>query len=690
MGSRVARRPPVSPPPANGTRALNRRPSPLRLLLLGLGLLVLNGCAILREFGPQVEAEPMGPGEYIAMKRGDILTTDRLGTATQETLRVVGLDENACATLPAPGCMQALAAVAGIAEERRLAALAELWIQQAIALTPADSPPAEDVQIDAWLEAARHAYAYLFFSERAPGERAFEDRQTQVRDYYNYAVQRAASGMFERWQRAQRMTGGASARVTGGDDASLQIAGWTVHSDLSGIRMPEGVDLPQELVPASALNFAGLRSIYRRDGFGAEVVAVMGDDPVTGVPAGTARQADGDPDVASQPRPPRPRAYSEMPSPALTLLIRFPGDDLATILATRELTISAHDPYREDAIGLHGLRVPLAANYTAGYGLWLARSGFARQSLQTLLGRENGITRPHLYMMQPYDPDRRILLMIHGLASSPEAWVNVANEVMGDETLRREFQIWQVYYPTNMPLVLNQAAIRRIVTETLHRFDPQGTAQASRNAVLIGHSMGGVLSRLLVSSADDQLWNWMQANYGLDDGRLERAGPRLERMLRFEPLPGVDRVVFIAAPHRGTAAAGSRLGRLIGKVVRLPLTVLEEVAELVTGGDEPVPGDFAIPNSIANLSQDDPFVRAAADLPMSPRVRYHSIIARADPDLPLEQSDDGLVPYRSAHLPGALSEKVITSGHSVQETAAAILEIRRILHRDIGERGGRP
>src|SRR5690606_22387523 len=159
----------------------------------GFGLLLLNGCAILREFGPSVEAEAMGPGEYIAIKRGDILTADELSMATQQTLRAVGLDEDACATTPSVECMRALTAVSGIAEERRLAALAELWTQQAIALTPEGTDPIRDDQIDAWLEAARHAYAYLFFSGRAPGERAFEDRQTQVRDYYNYAVQRAAN-----------------------------------------------------------------------------------------------------------------------------------------------------------------------------------------------------------------------------------------------------------------------------------------------------------------------------------------------------------------------------------------------------------------------------------------------------------------------------------------------------------------
>ena len=92
----------------------------------------------------------------------------------------------------------------------------------------------------------------------------------------------------------------------------------------------------------------------------------------------------------------------------------------------------------------------------------------------------------------------------------------------------------------------------------------------------------------------------------------------------------------------------------------------------------------------ANLSADDPFVRVAADLPISPGVRYHSIIARADAEAPLEASDDGLVPYRSAHLAGAVSEKVVPSGHSVQETPEAILEVRRILHLDLGERRAAP
>ncbi len=653
----------------------------LTVLLLPIAAsLLLGGCAILQEFKPSVAVKPMTAGEYITLKRGDILTTGELSSATWQTIEVTGLDVDACAK-PSTACIDALREVPGISSERRLSALSELWLQQAIALPatpPRNAPPealqaVNDARLQAWMEAARHAYAYLFFGTRTPGERAFEDRQTQVRDYYNHAVEEAITLLFA-----------DLARTAPERDASgtFHPAGWTLRMDLERVRLPEGTQLPQELLPASSLSFQGLRSTYRRDGFGAELVAVLEDDPVTTVlPEADTAEAD----VGPPHRRPHAPAWSEMPSPSLTVLFQFEGDDLDSILATRSARVSVHDPYIDSSITLHGQEVPLAANFTAGYGLWLARSGFNMQSLRTLFRRERGIDHPHLYMLQPYDPERRIILMLHGLASSPEAWVNVANEVMGDESLRQNFQVWQVYYPTNMPIVLNHAAIRRLTANALAHFDPIGTAPASRDMVVIGHSMGGVIARLMVSSADQQLWDWAMATHNLEPQRLAEIRPRIDPMLRFGPAPYIERAIFIAAPQRGTDFAGNRLGRLIARLVRLPLTVLEGVDEALTtlasGEDGPDGGHMS--NSIDNLSAKDPFVRAAADLPISPRVHYNTIIARSNPDVPLAESNDGLVPYRSAHMAGAESEKVITSGHSVQEAAQAILEIRRILHADL-------
>jgi hypothetical protein len=94
-----------------------------------------------------------------------------------------------------------------------------------------------------------------------------------------------------------------------------------------------------------------------------------------------------------------------------------------------------------------------------------------------------------------------------------------------------------------------------------------------------------------------------------------------------------------------------------------------------------------VPTAIDNLRDTDPFIRATADLPISPQVRYHVIVGKDD-ELPLAESSDGVVPYRSAHMEGAESEKVIKSWHSVQEKPEAILEIRRILHEQMASENG--
>jgi hypothetical protein len=79
------------------------------------------------------------------------------------------------------------------------------------------------------------------------------------------------------------------------------------------------------------------------------------------------------------------------------------------------------------------------------------------------------------------------------------------------------------------------------------------------------------------------------------------------------------------------------------------------------------------------LSDQSLFLRLADTMPVSAEVHYHSIIANNTPTRALDDSSDGVVPFRSARLPGAESEKVIESWHSVQETPEAILELRRIL-----------
>ncbi|MFM9923762.1 alpha/beta hydrolase [Variovorax sp. H27-G14] len=642
--------------------------------------MLLTGCA-------GVKVGSISPADYLAQRRGDVLTTGKLSTSAQEVLRVIGSDAELCGK-NGPACRQALAESPGLDDEQRLSALSEVWLQVALAADKGGntaeplSSTAATTAIEAWLETARHAYAYLFFTTRKPRDRAFEDRQTQVRDYYNYAVQQAITGLYRTYQRS-----GPSEQARPQQPEVPQVGGWHIGSDVTALRLPVNAALPDELIPAASLTFSGLRNTYRRDGFGAELVAAASKRTYE-EPTAPALTPDSSLSDAGNKRPPPP-PYRETPFPALTALLLFDGHTLDEILHTRSVRIAAYDPYRTATVQLAGQEVPLAANFTSGYGLWLARSDFALQALRSLLGSADGLTQPRIYLMQPYDPDRRTIVMLHGLASSPEAWINVANEVLGDETLRRHYQVWQVYYPTNAPLPLNNLAIRQALEQTLAHFDPTGKAAASNHITLIGHSMGGVLSRLMVSSSEDRLWEALLDNYPMQGAQQQRIEAKLSPYLRFEPLPQVSDAIFIAAPHRGTPFANNRVSRWVANLITLPVTMLgqlsdisRELIRIAPGKQEN--GPLRIPNSIDNLSDRDPFVRLSSGLPMNPRVRFHSIIGNDTPGLAQALSSDGIVPYESAHLDGAASELVIASPHSVQENPLAILEIRRILREQLG------
>ena len=652
----------------------------MRGLSLGLLLCVLSGCAM-------VKMRTVSTPDFTAAKRADVLSSGKLGHATSEALQVIGLDPASCSKR-VDECIEKMTMRAGLESEARLAALSELWTLKALAQAELDRKAGQGASLgtnDAWLEAARYAYAYLFFSGRSPAQRALEDRQLQVRDYYNHAAEQVTSALFER-AREQALNGGS------GTQLRLATQGWKIsaHYDELDLR-----SVPRSMMAASSIGFAGLRSTYRRSGFGAELVVVM-EPPQLTVPvaeAGMELEQEEGRRGFDHTLP----VFSEMPAINATAVLRFAGSSLEQVLSTDQLRLDVYAPERVPTVSIEGHTLPLAGNFTAAYGYWLANSGFAVESLRTLFGRGESIVQPHIYLMQPYDPDKRIIFLLHGLASSPEAWVNLVNEVTGDRVLRDQYQVWSVYYPTNAPIGLNRYTISRALNRTLAQFDPGGKAVASQNMVFVGHSMGGILARLMLSNPGDTLMDSVVDGFKLKGDRLTQAQRRLGPVLRYQPQANVSRAIFIAAPHQGTDIANRRLGNFIGKLVRLPLTILggfADVVQLLADPNAQAESEDAekpkVPNSIDNLKANNPFIRAAATLPMRPGLPYHSIIAQRDLEVALEQSDDGLVPYWSSHLPGARSQKVINSWHSVQETPEAVMEVRRILHEELAENGELP
>ena len=619
----------------------------LKNLWLCLLLVQLASCAM-------VSFKQQDTHDYIMNKRADVLTDKHLSTSTMEVVGITAKSRRECEKKIA----ECIADIEKIdlpeASGTYLAAMSELWLFKAQKLHKQEQQ--EEAYQNALLESARYAYAYLFYANSPLNQRVLDNRQMQVTDYYNYAVQTFVNDNFKRYSNAEIEANRANGQAKVGD--------WTVKSDLSQMHLPQNRELPDELIAATQLRFQGLRNVAQRDGLGAELVAVVNQDKAAELK----------------------QDFSEMNASPATVLIRFKGNALDEVLNTQELVIQGFDPFSHDQVVVNQQQVPLAANFTGAYGVWLANSGFAKQSLRTLFGREGGIEQAHVFLMQPYDPNRRVLLMVHGLASSPEAWVNMANDLMGDKRIRQNFQIWQVYYPTNMPIALNHVAIRKLVDDTMHHFDPSGQHVASKDMVVVGHSMGGVISRLMISSDNGALDAWLAESLG-----TKNIPSRVAELAHFQPMPQIGRVIFIAAPHNGTHVAGGKAGKLVSKVVRLPFQTLRTLDHALTDAFSNNKRELLrlqqrgvlVPNSIDNLDEKDPFIVASQHIKISERIPYHSIMGQFRTNKPLEQSSDGVVPYLSAHLPHAKSEKIIPSGHSVQENPQAILEIRRILHEDM-------
>ncbi len=140
------------------------------------------------------------------------------------------------------------------------------------------------------------------------------------------------------------------------------------------------------------------------------------------------------------------------------------------------------------------------------------------------------------------------------------------------------------------------------------------------------------------------------------------------------------RAVFIATPHRGSFLAGGRLSNLVSRAVNVPGNLVDALGQLVERNPQLAAMNTLseVPSSIDNMTPGDPFLVTLVETPIASGVAVHSIIAVRG-DGPVEQGDDGVVKYTSAHVEPVASEKVVRSGHSTQSHPQTMREVVRIL-----------
>ena len=185
-----------------------------------------------------------------------------------------------------------------------------------------------------------------------------------------------------------------------------------------------------------------------------------------------------------------------------------------------------------------------------------------------------------LYMVQPYEPGKIPVVMVHGLWSSPMTWMEMFNDLRSSEDIRDHYQFWFYLYPTSQPFWLSAMQLRGDLAEARRTLDPNRQEPALDQMVLIGHSMGGLVSEMQTLNSGDDYWH-LVSKEPLD--QIKTDPPEHERLAEefyFQPNPSVRRVITIATPHRGSPISSQSTQWLLGKLINLPKTLLNSQQEL--------------------------------------------------------------------------------------------------------------
>lgn len=424
----------------------------------------------------------------------------------------------------------------------------------------------------------------------------------------------------------------------------------------------------KRFIPVAEFGVRGLRNRYRQAGIGAPLAAELAPD-----------ESGSDAEAARERIPPRMKV-------PVTAFVRISEPRRAVIEGKLLARLELYPADGPPSVRIGDRDVPLELQPTAalayqleGAPVWdFEIAGFRFADTNAIFG-------DGLIMLHPYRPGRIPVILVHGTASSPARWAEMINELMHDPVLRGRIQFWLFMYNTGQPILYSAQLMRHALRDIVADLDPNGKDPALRRMVLVGHSQGGLLAKLMAITSGTRFWD---ANISVPFEEVEMP-PETRELLReamfFEPVPKVERIIFIATPHRGSFRASGFVLSLIRRIVNLPGALVNQLQGLLKEPQFAHLGMSRLPTSVDNMSPNHPFIRTLGAIPVDPAIRAHSIIAVLG-EGPITGKTDGMVAYESAHIDGVESEKVVRSPHSTQGHPETIEETRRILREHIAAR----
>jgi pimeloyl-ACP methyl ester carboxylesterase len=511
--------------------------------------------------------------------------------------------------------------------------------------------------------AVTYAYQYLFDPRYAARRNPYDPQFRSAADLYNGALEDVL-----RFVQAR-------GRLQPGNSYAVDICGqpWQVAVELRGGHWrPDEFD---HFKFVSDYDLTRLRNHYRTHGLGVPLIAV--------------RRQGAENDAGE-------RYYPPDLTFAVTAFLRI-APQKGGRPETRRAVLEIYDPLTTTDVEVARRRVPLQSDISTPLAYFLSQPTFDDVELATkgLLFPDEAQKTRGLYMIEPFDPEKIPVIMIHGLWSSPVTWMEMFNDLRGSREIRENYQFWFYLYPTGQPFWISATQMRDDLAELRQTLDPRRTAAALDEIVLVGHSMGGLIGKMQTVDSRDDVWRLVSDRPFDEVKATADVRANLAKTYFFRPNPSIRRLVTIATPHAGSEVANSTTQWLGKKLISLPKVLANSRSDLHRDN----PGVFRenslmnVSTSVDSLLPESPILQVLATAPRLRSVRYHNIIGLIPDEGIVGRvvgGSDGVVSRESAHLEGAASEIFVAAHHkNIHSQPRTVLEVQRILLEQLDElRGG--
>ena len=371
---------------------------------------------------------------------------------------------------------------------------------------------------------------------------------------------------------------------------------------------------------------------------------------------------------------------------ATTGIIRFnkPFNSKTKSNHTTEASIEFYNPDKTTHVQIRNSQIPLNLDITAKFAYILKGKPHSRD-MRRLLEPAADFSSLHngINMLLPFDPNKIPVIFVHGLLSTSRTWEQAVNFLSKNPLLRQKYQPWFFSYPTGNPILYSARYLRHRLTKIWEHYDPEHKNPNLNNTVIIGHSMGGLLAKLLLVSSDGDLFEPF-SDVPLKNLNLhKRVYHYIKDMTTFHSFPRIKRCIFISTPHKGSKNAINPFSRFSSSIIELSKVHRKNFEKVESGilkenNKNKLADNVFLRTGIGSLDPSNPTLEILEALPKSANVKYHSVFGNVKKaDTP--GGSDSQVTYKSSHIDYAISEKIVKCNHAAHKHPETILEIERIL-----------